>query len=175
MALEDKVAQNHMSSLVQVKPGLLRAVLTGAALTGLGLFMRWLPSARSGFLAGVRTIHFAQVAMVSNGGRLMFLTNFDGSWESYLTDFTEKVHLATTLVWTNGVGFPATRFLVFGGASRGRVFKAWKRHSMAPTLFWFSAYRQLSVDQIERQARLADGLRQPVLTPERAAKWAMDL
>ena len=22
----------------------------------------------------------------------MFLTNFDGSWESYLTDFSEKVH-----------------------------------------------------------------------------------
>ncbi|HEX5262686.1 MAG TPA: hypothetical protein VFW13_04125 [Phenylobacterium sp.] len=175
MALEDKIPQNHMSSLVQVKPGLLRAILMRAGLVGLGFFMRAQPEARRGFLAGVRTIHFAQVAPVSNGGRLMFLTNFDGSWENYLNDFTEKVHLAVTLVWTNGVGFPPTRFLILDGASRGRLFKAWKRHSMAPSLFWFSAYRHLSVEQIERDARLAEGLRQSVLTSKKAEKWAMDL
>ena len=173
MALEDKVAQNHMGSVVHIKPGVLRTILVRAALMGLGLILRI--QARSGYLGSMRTIHFAHWALVSNGGRLMFFSNFDGSWESYLDDFIEKAHAGLTLAWTSGVGFPPTRFLVQGGATQGRKFKAWARHSMAPSLFWFSGYRVLSVNQIERQTRIADGLRKPTLTPEEAARWTMDL
>jgi hypothetical protein len=41
--------------------------------------------------------------------------------------------------------------------------------------FWFNAYKDDTVDQIERQARIADGLRKRALTPEEAAAWAKDL
>jgi hypothetical protein len=82
---------------------------------------------------------------------------------------------ACTLAWGGGVGFPATRFLVLDGASHGRQFKAWARHSMAVSRFWYSAYKTLTVDQIERNARLADGLRKPTLTKEEANAWALDL
>jgi hypothetical protein len=37
----------------------------------------------------MRTIHFAHWAFVSNGSRLMFFSNFDHNWESYLDDFIE--------------------------------------------------------------------------------------
>jgi hypothetical protein len=58
----------------------------------------------------MRTIHFAHWAFVSNGSRLMFLSNFDHSWDSYLDDFIEKAHGGLTLAWGSGVGFPPTRF-----------------------------------------------------------------
>jgi hypothetical protein len=46
---------------------------------------------------------------------------------------------------------------------------------MAVSRFWYSAYKTLTVDQIERNARLADGLRKPTLTKEEANAWALDL
>jgi hypothetical protein len=46
---------------------------------------------------------------------------------------------------------------------------------MAVSRFWFSAYPEYTVDQIERQARIADGLRKAALSPEKAALWAKDL
>ena len=107
----------------------------------------------------MRTVHFAHWAFVNNGSRLLFFSNFDHSWDSYLDDFIEKAHGGLTLAWGSCVGFPPTRFLVLDGASHGRQFKAWARHSMAVSRFWFSAYRDLTVDQIERHARIADGLR----------------
>lgn len=172
---EDRLPQNHMGSMVLVKPGLLRAVLIRVGLWGLGLFLRILPASRNGYLANMRTIHFAHWALVSNGGRLLFFSNYDGTWESYLDDFIEKANEGLTLAWTNGVGFPPTRFLVQDGASHGRRFKAWARHSMAVTLLWYSAYKHYTVNQIERHARIANGLRRPTLTPKEADEWARDL
>jgi hypothetical protein len=79
------------------------------------------------------------------------------------------------LAWGSGVGFPPTRFLVVDGASHGRKFKNWARFSMAVTRFWYSAYRNYTVDQIERHARIATGLRKRRLSEKQAASWAMDL
>ncbi len=170
---EDRITQNHMGSIVHIKPGVLRAMLLPVALTVLSLYLR--VSARDGYLSSMRTIHFAHWALVSNRSRLMFFSNFDGSWESYLDDFIEKAHTGLTLAWTSGIGFPPTRYLVQDGASQGRKFKAWARHSMAESLFWYSGYKGYTVNQIERQARVADGLRAASLDPGKAAAWAMDL
>jgi hypothetical protein len=170
---EDRIPQNHMGSVVLVKPGVLRMALFRIGHLGLGLVLRVV--ATDGYLGSMRTVHFAHWAFVSNGSRLMFFSNFDNSWDSYLDDFIEKAHGGLTLAWGSGVGFPATRFLVMDGASHGRQFKAWARHSMAVSRFWFSAYPEYTVDQIERQARIADGLRKAALSPEKAALWAKDL
>jgi hypothetical protein len=170
---EDWIPQNHMGSVVLVKPGILRAALFRAGHVGLGLVIRVIVT--DGYLGSMRTIHFAHWAFVNNGSRLMFFSNFDHSWDSYLADFIEKAHGGLTLAWGSGVGFPPTRFLVLDGASHGRQFKAWARHSMAVSRFWFSAYRDYTVDQIERHARIADGLRKTSLQPEEAIAWAQDL
>ena len=170
---EDQIAQNHMGSVVLVKPGVLRMALFRTGHLGLGLILRVL--ATDGYLGSMRTVHFAHWAFVNNGSRLMFFSNFDNSWDSYLDDFIEKAHGGLTLAWGSGVGFPATRFLVLDGASHGRQFKGWARHSMAVSRFWFSAYKDFTVDQIERHARIADGLRKVTLTPYEAAAWARDL
>jgi hypothetical protein len=170
---EDWIPQNHMGSVVLVKPGILRMALFRAGHRGLGLVLRVV--ATDGYLGSMRTVHFAHWAFVNNASRLMFFSNFDLSWESYLDDFIEKAHGGLTLAWGSDVGFPPARFLVLDGASHGRKFKAWARHSMAVSRFWYSAYRDLTVDQIERNTRIADGLRKQTLSEQEAAAWARDL
>jgi hypothetical protein len=170
---EDRIAQNHMGSIVLVKPGVLRMALFRAGHLALGLILRVI--ATDGYLGSMRTIHFAHWAFVNNGSRLMFFSNFDHSWESYLDDFIEKAHGGLTLAWSSGVGFPPARFLVLDGASHGRKFKAWARHSMAVSRFWYSAYKNYTADQIERHARIAGGLRKATLTEKEAAAWVRDL
>jgi hypothetical protein len=170
---EDWIPQNHMGSLVSIKPGALRMILIRAGHRGLGLVLRI--QARSGYLGSMRTIHFAHWAMVNNKSRLMFFSNFDQTWESYLDDFIEKAHAGLTLAWCCGVGFPPTRFLVKDGASHGRQFKEWARHSMTVSRFWYSAYKDLTAEQIERNFRIAIGLRKQTLSDKDAALWINDL
>jgi hypothetical protein len=170
---EDWIPQNHMGSMTLVKPGVLRMALFRTGHIGLGLVLRL--TTTDGYLGSMRTIHFAHWAFLSNGSRLMFLSNFDHSWDSYLDDFIEKAHEGLTLAWGSTVGFPPARFLVLDGASHGRQFKAFARHSMAVSRFWYSAYKELTVDQIERNTRIAGGLRKTSLTPREATAWALDL
>ena len=170
---EDWIMQNHMGSIVLIKPGILRSVIIRAGHYGLGLVLRVI--ATDGYLGSMRTVHFAHWAFLNNGSRLLFFSNFDHSWGSYLDDFIEKSHAGLTLAWGAGVGFPRTRLLVLDGASHGRQFKTWALASRTVSRFWYSAYRDLTVDQIERNYRIATGLRQSSMTEQEATSWALDL
>ncbi len=172
---EDWIPQNHMGSVVLIKPGVLRAILIRVGHHGLHLLLRAQKAARNGYLGSMRTIHFAHWARVNNDSRLMFFSNFDQTWESYLDDFIEKAHAGLTLAWSSGVGFPPTRFLVKDGASHGRQFKEWARHSMTVSRFWYSAYKDLTAEQVERNYRIACGLRKKQLSEKEAAAWINDL
>src|SRR3546814_16314780 len=55
---------------------------------GLGLLLR--VKATDGYLGSMRTVHFAPWAFLNNCSRLLFFSNFDHSWGSYLDDFIEK-------------------------------------------------------------------------------------
>ena len=170
---EDWVAQNHMGSIVRIRPGVLRITLLRVGHLGLGLLLR--ATKLDGYLGSMRTVHFAHWAYLNNRSRLLFLSNFDQSWGSYLDDFIEKANIGTTLAWGAGVGFPPTRFLIYGGSSNGRKFKTWALASRAVSRFWFSAYPKLTVNQIERNNRIADGLRKTDLSAEEAKLWMTDL
>lgn len=170
---EDWVSQNHMGSIVHIRPGVLRTLIVRFGHRGLGLLLRW--KATHGYLGSMRTVHFAHWAFLNNSSRLLFFSNFDQSWGSYLDDFIEKAHAGLTLAWGCGVGFPPTRFLIYDGASHGRLFKNWALASRTVSRFWISAYPHLSVDQIERNYRIASGLRKKSLSTEDAAAWARDL
>ncbi len=173
LAREDWTAQNHMGSIVLIKPGILRRIIIRVGHAGLGLALRIV--AHDGYLGSMRTVHFAHWAFLNNASRLLFLSNFDHSWGSYLDDFIEKAHVGLTLAWGSCVGFPATRFLVYDGASHGRQFKAWALASRAVSRFWYSAYPALTVDQIERNARIATALRRDSLRDKEARAWMQDL
>ncbi len=91
---EDWIAQNHMGSIVLIKPGILRAIIIRAGHLGLGLMLRVV--ATNGYLGSMRTVHFAHWAFLNNGSRLAFFSNFDFSWDSYLDDFIEKANEGLT-------------------------------------------------------------------------------
>lgn len=169
---EDSSPLNHMVSVSVIKPGILRAILIRVGLYAILCNLRL--TARDGYVGSMRTIHFANWTVVSGGARILFNSNYDGSWEAYLDDFIEKARRGLTLAWTSTVGFPRTHLLIGKGAAQGRQFKAWARHTMSQTLFWYSAY-MLTVDQIERNARIANGLRQAALSPKEAAQWLIDV
>jgi len=95
----------------------------------------------------MRTVHFAHWAFVNNASRLM-------SFPTLITlgQLSRRLHREGTWrtvrshgQWRRLSGNPLSGA---DGASHGRQFKAWARHSMAVSRFWFSAYPEYTVDQI---------------------------
>ena len=113
---------------------------------------------RPGFVLNMGTIHKAKWFRPPGTDKLIFLANYDGSWESYLEDFVMKAHAGQSAAWSNGVGFPRTRFLIYDGAQDGDRFKRWVRRQQVPTQFWFNRYPKLTTDEIRRNAMIHDGL-----------------
>ena len=61
-------------------------------------------------------------------------------------------------VLSNGVGYPRTRWLIFGGASDERVFKHVLRRRQQPTQVWYSAYPDLTARNLRNNQQLRAGL-----------------
>jgi hypothetical protein len=156
---ENFIAQNHLASMTIVKPGGLRLWTVRLVLFAANLLAR---ISVKGELSGIPTIHFAHWTLIDDGKRLLFLSNYGGSWSSYLDDFIDKAGTGLTGIWSNTVGFPKTRFLLFGGARDGTRFKAYARASQSVTRVWYSAYEKLTVTAINNNSAIREGLYQPV-------------
>jgi hypothetical protein len=167
-ALEDFGAQNQFSAIGYVKPGSLRRWTVGGVL--------WLTdyAARHVFvrgnLAGVKTIHFARWTVLDDFRRVIFTSNYDGSLEGYNDDFIDKVAWGLNASFSNGVGYPRTRFLFFEGARREQEFKDYLRRHQIPTQVFYSAYDQLSAVNIENNALIRSGL-PGTLAPAEVEAW----
>lgn len=149
-------AQNHLASVIPVKPGILRAALLPVVLYALNLVARI--SATHGELGGIPSIHFAHWSLIDKGRHLVFLSNFDGSWESYLGDFIDKAAKGLTAVWSNTANFPRTTLLVLKGAADGPRFRQWARASQCRTDAWYSAYPAASMTIIDNNSAIREGL-----------------
>lgn len=55
-------------------------------------------------------------------------------------------------------GFPKTKFLIFEGATDEQKFKTWTRAHQIPTQVWYSAYKLLSVQNINNNSAIREGL-----------------
>lgn len=169
VSVEDRIVQNQMSSVIYIKEPLwFRGLVLRAVLAFINFSAKYLSN--QGTLAGIPSIHFARWVIVDNGRRLVFFSNFDGSWENYLGDFIDKSASGLTGVWSNCVGFPRTKNLVQDGAADEQKFKAYSRDSQIPTQVWYSAYRWLSVDNINNNTRIRLGLYGD-MTADQAALW----
>ena len=90
---------------------------------------------------------------------MLFASNYDGSLESYMDDFINKVGFGLNLVFSNGIGYPRTRFLIFGGAQgASSMFKHFLRRHQLPTDVWYKAYPGLTTFDLARNARIREGL-----------------
>jgi hypothetical protein len=149
------IVQNHMVSITTVKPGVFRRVTLWGMLWLVNLIAR---TSDKGELLGIPSIHFAHWSMIDKGRRLLFVSNFDGSWENYLDDFIDRASIGLTGIWSNTVGFPKARWLVLDGARDGSRFKAYARDSQTHTNVWYSAYKQLTVQTIDNNSAIREDL-----------------
>ncbi len=166
-AYEDFLPTNHMVSVVHLHRG--TRVL--AKYLGFGLIQLL---ARivfyKGKLGNIDTIKFAHWAFTNDRRRLLFVSNFGGSWDSYLDDFTLKANNGLTLAWAHGVGFPKSWLMLWGGAAKGPEFIDWARRSMVPSLVWYNAYPGISAANIQRNRKVRDALIRARKRPG-AIKW----
>ena len=151
--LRPNSVQTHMSSITIVKPGPFRRWTLRIVLFLIELAAR---VSVKGNLFGIATIHFAHWSLIDGGRRLVFLSNFDGSWENYLDDFIDKVSAGLTGVWSNTTGFPKTKFLFFEGTRNGPRFKATTRDKQTPTTVWYSAYPHLTVQNVDNNSAIRE-------------------
>jgi deferrochelatase/peroxidase EfeB len=168
---ENKCRQNHMISVTIRKPGVIRAFTARLVFWFLSRAIGTISA--PGFLGTIGTIHFARWVTVPGTRDLVFLSNYDGSWESYLEDFITRAHEGLTGVWSNTVGFPRTTNLVQGGATDSERFKRFARASMIPTRFWYSAYPALTMAAIRTNREIRRGLSGAMTEDEAAAFLAL--
>lgn len=101
-----------------------------------------------GQLSGIETIHFARWSIFNNGKNVMFLSNFDGAWEIYLSEFIDRSAAAMNLTFGTTVGYPKVKGFLGEGAHDEQAFKTVVRNNQYPCQVWYSAYPQLTVKNI---------------------------
>jgi Dyp-type peroxidase family len=148
--------QNHMISITQRKPGWVRWFTQRVSFFIIAILNPL--NGRPGYLGSIGTIHAARWITLPGTRTLVFLSNYDGSFESYLEDFITKEHEGLTSVWSNTIGFPRAVGLFGEGAKDAEAFKRFTRNSMIRTSFWYSAYPELSTDVIRANANIRRGL-----------------
>ncbi len=165
---EDYKVQNQLTHLVPIKPGMLRMFSLRLVLWAIDLLAK--NYFDRGNLGGIPSIHYARWMILKEQRQLLFFSNFDGSWESYLGDFVDQAASGLTGVWSNTVGFPRSLFLVLRGARDEERFKNWTRAHQVETQIWYSAYPNLSVQNVNENTVLRRGLaeRPPEGEPLRA-------
>jgi hypothetical protein len=154
-AQEDHDITNQYSAIGSLKPGLFRRWLTFTILWIIKWGARHIY--RRGRLARVNTIHFASWTFLDDKRRVYFASNYDGSREAYNDDFINKVAFGLNLSFSNGLGYPRTSWLIFGGARHEQDFKRYLFHHQIPTQVWYKAFPGLSNYDMARNARIRAG------------------
>ena len=173
--LEDVGLLNHMTSLAPLKPGLARRLALRVVLGSFNLFYRTVfTDLTPGKLAGLPTIHFAQWTSVPYFDRrgspsayrgLLFLSNYDGSWEVYLDDFLAHLMQGVVAIWANTAEFP--------WPLDNPTFKRWARNRMSPWQMWHrhACYERLTVPNIHNNDRIRKGLLEEPASDHAARLW----
>jgi hypothetical protein len=168
-SIEDHDVTNQFSAMGSLKPGwfrlsTIRFVLAAIDYTARHIFNR-------GRLGRVTTIHFARWVFLDNKRRVIFISNYDGSLESYMDDFINKVAFGLNIVFSNGIGYPRTNWLILDGAKDEQKFKDFLRRHQMPTQVWYNAHPGLTALDRRRNALIREGLEKPSMTDSEVREW----
>ncbi|MFI9588332.1 hypothetical protein ACIHCQ_42620 [Streptomyces sp. NPDC052236] len=109
-------------------------------------------------LRQIGTLHDARHVMFDNDTRFMFASVFDGSWDTYIDDFSKTVvGVRFDKVFSHTEGFP--------GVSDPGV-KDWFVAHQAPAGVFVSSYPDLTVQQIWKDQRVNEAFQEVLDTPE---------
>ena len=171
--LEDHDVANQFTVLGSVKPSMFRTVTLAVILWLIDYGARHIYN--RGRLGRIQTIHFARWAFLDGKKRVLFASNYDGSLEAYMDDFINKVGWGLNLVFSNGVGYPRTHWLVRDGSKSEQQFKYTLRRHQLPTQVWYKAYPGLTAFDIARNTRVRNGVERKSMTDAEIRIWLQDL
>ena len=132
---EDVIAQNQLTLVTVVMPGQVARVR--AVMAAIDSYAKRLSP--PGSLIGISTIHFVKWLVIDNGRRLMMVSDYDGSWESYIDEFAEMILSGLDAIWETSYGYPPD------GARDLPAFKRFLRSHQVPAEIFFSAYPEETV------------------------------
>ena len=155
---EDYWVQNQIVAVGFLKPGPFRRLSTTAILSITDFATRHIYN--RGTLSGLNTIHFARWVRMNGKRGLFFSSNYDGSLESYMDDFIDKAAWGLNAIFSNGDGFPRTRFMFCGGITDEKAYKRLLPTRQAPSNVWYSAYPHLTTKNIANNEAIRLGLSQ---------------
>jgi hypothetical protein len=167
--LEDHDVTNQFSAMGAIKPGLFRRWLLTFLLWVINYTTRHIYN--HGRLARVSSIHFARWVFLDDKKRLLFASNYDGSLESYMDDFINKVGFGLNVVFGNGIGYPTTNWLILDGAKDEQKFKYVLRRHELPTEVWYNAHPGLTAYDQQRNTLIREGIEKESLTNTEAQQW----
>lgn len=167
--LEDHDVTNQFSVMGSIKPGTVRLWTAIFVLRLVDYFARHIFN--RGRLARIRTIHFARWVFLDGRKRMAFFSDYDGSLESYMDDFINKVGFGLNVVFSNGIGYPRTNWLILDGCADEIKYKEFLRRHTIPTQVWYKAYAGLTAVDLERNIRIRQGLESPSLSDQEAREW----
>ncbi|WP_436309001.1 hypothetical protein [Variovorax sp. LjRoot130] len=167
--LEDHDLSNSFTALGPVKPGLFRRWLVQLLLVLIAYACRHVFG--RGHLGRVRTIHFAHWVFLDDKTRVLFASSYDGSHESYMDDFINKVAWGLNLIFSNGFGWPRTDWLIKGGAHHELRFKYYQRGHQLPTQVWYKAYPGLTLADLDRNRRIREGFERVEMSDAQVLAW----
>jgi hypothetical protein len=168
-SLEDHDVTNQFSAMGSLKPGLFRRLTITFVLGVIDYTARHIFN--RGRLARVTTIHFARWVFLDGKKRVIFASNYDGSLESYMDDFINKVGFGLNVVFSNGIGYPRTNWLVLDGAKDEQKFKEFLRRHQVPTQVWYNANPGLTALDRKRNTLMREGLDRSNMTDSEIQEW----
>lgn len=167
--LEDLDVTNQYTAFGSAKPGAFRRALITLVLAVIQFTARHIFT--RGYLARVQTIHFARWVFVDGKRRVLFTSNYDGGHQAYMDDFINKTAWGLNVAFSSGIGWPHTDWLLLRGARREHYFKYFQRRHQLPTQVWYKAYPGLTLIDLERNARIRQGLEQRDMSSSQALAW----
>jgi hypothetical protein len=167
--IEDHDVTNQFSVMGSIKPGSVRLWTAIFVLRLVDYFAHHIYN--RGRLARIRTIHFARWVFLDDRKRMAFFSDYDGSLESYMDDFINKVGFGLNIVFSNGIGYPRTNWLIFDGCADELKYKEFLRRHTIPTQVWYKAYPGLTAVDLERNSRIRHGVELPTMSDQEAREW----
>jgi hypothetical protein len=166
---EDHDVTNQFSIMGHIKPGAVRLWTAIFVLRLVDYFARHVYT--RGRFARIRTIHFARWVFLDDRKRMAFFSDYDGSFESYMDDFINKVGFGLNVVFSNFIGYRRTNWLIFDGCADEPKHKELERHHTIPTQAWYKAYPGLTTVDLERNSRIRQGVESDGMGDEEAREW----
>ncbi|MEP7287796.1 MAG: hypothetical protein ABI947_18735 [Chloroflexota bacterium] len=150
----ESIVQNELTIISKIRPELLPNLKNVLRLLEFGCE---LPGG-DGTLSGVSTIHFARWVIIDGGTNLLFESNYDGIWESYIGEFIDRAYTGLDAIWGCCEKYPVR------GARDAQAFKqSIIDHQIRAEVF-YSAYPHNSVKNILNDLAIGQMIRKVLNT-----------